>query len=285
MATNKAKTTAQKTTVKKPEMAKAQSTNLKSVGVSIKKMLTCKCSATPGMPSVSALIAEFIGTFLLVASVFMTRSEPLYVAFAVIGIILIIAGISKAHINPAITIGAWITRKICSVCAIAYLAAQALGASAAFLTLSAYLDGTKTDSLYSAAPTLFHAATIASGTIASGKEWYILFAELMGIFIISFGVARAIKAGKLFYAVTYGFAVLVALLIAGSLTLMLLTEQNTSLIFLNPATAFAANAVSWSLWPIMIYVVTPIIGAVAGFVLNDLLTADNCDCEDGKCNC
>lgn len=280
MATSKAKTTVKKTTVKKPETAKAQIVTLKSVGAGIKKMLTCKCSAAPGMPSVSALIAEFIGTFLLVASVFTTQGQPLFVAFAIVGIILIIAGISKAHINPAITIGAWITRKICSICAIAYLAAQALGASAAFLTLSAYLDGTKTDSLYSAAPALFHAATITSG-----KEWYILFAELMGIFIISFGVARAIKAGKLFYAVTYGFAVLVALLIAGSLTSMLLTEQNTSLIFLNPAIAFAANAVSWSLWPIMIYVVTPIIGGVAGFVLNDLLAADICDCEDGKCNC
>lgn len=280
MANTKAKTTVKKTTVKKPETAKTQTINFKSVGVSIKNILTCKCGALPGTPSVSALIAEFIGTFLLVASVLTVQGQPLFVAFALIGIVLIIAGISKAHINPALTIGSWITRKICSVCAIAYLAAQALGASAAFLTLSAYLDGTKTDSLYSAAPALFHAATIASG-----KEWYVLFAELMGIFIISFGVARALKAGKLFYSITYGFAVLVALLIAGSLTSMLLTEQNTSLIFLNPATAFAANAVSWNLWPIMIYVVTPIIGAIAGFVLNDLLTADICDCEDGNCNC
>ncbi len=280
MANTKAKKTVKKTTVKKPETAKAQTSNIKSVGASIKKMLTCNCSAIPGMPSVGALIAEFIGTFLLVASVFTVQGQPLFVAFAVIGIVLIIAGISKAHINPAITIGSWITRKICSVCAIAYLAAQALGASAAFLTLSAYLDGTKTDSLYSAAPALFHAASVATD-----KEWFILFAELMGMFIISFGVARAIKAGKLFYAVTYGFAVLVALLIAGSLTSMLLTEQNTSLIFLNPATAFAADAVKWSLWPIMIYVIAPIIGAVAGFAINDLLTADSCDCEDGKCNC
>jgi glycerol uptake facilitator-like aquaporin len=280
MANTKAKKTVKKKTVKKPETAKVQTSNIKSVGASIKTMLTCKCNAIPGMPSVGALIAEFIGAFLLVASVFTVQGQPLFVAFAVIGIVLIIAGISKAHINPAITIGSWITRKICSVCAIAYLAAQALGASAAFLTLSAYLDGTKTDSLYSAAPTLFHAASVASG-----KEWFILFAELMGMFIISFGVARAIKAGKLFYAVTYGFAVLVALLIAGSLTSMLLTEQNTSLIFLNPAIAFAADAVKWSLWPIMIYVVAPIIGAVAGFVINDLLTADMCDCEDSQCNC
>jgi glycerol uptake facilitator-like aquaporin len=232
------------------------------------------------MPSVSALIAEFIGAFLLVASVFTVQGQPLFVAFAVVGIILMIAGISKAHINPAVTVGSWITRKICSVCAVAYLAAQALGASAAFLTLSAYLDGTKTESLYSAAPALFHAANIAAG-----KEWYILFAELIGMFIISLGIARALKANKITYAITYGFAVLVALLIAGSLTSMLLTEQNTSLIFLNPATAFAADAVKWSLWPIMIYVIAPIIGAIAGFVLNDLLAVDACTCEDVKCNC
>ena len=280
MANTKAKKTVKKTTVKKPETAKTQTTTFNSIGATVKKMLTCNCSAIPGMPSVGALIAEFIGAFLLVASVFTIQGQPLFVAFAVVGIILIIAGISKAHINPAVTIGSWITRKICSVCAIAYLAAQALGASAAFMTLSAYLDGTKTESLYSASPALFHAATIAAG-----KEWYILFAELMGVFIISFGVARALKAGKMAYAVTYGFAVLVALLIAGSLTSMLLTKSNTSLIFLNPAAAIAADAVKWSLWPIMIYVVAPIIGATAGFVLNDLLAVDTCACEDVKCNC
>lgn len=280
MATKKAKTTV-KTTVKKPETAKVKTVTKKSVGLNIKQLLTCKCSAIPGMPSIGALIAEFIGTFLLVASIFTVQGQPLFVAFAVIGIIFIIAGISKSHINPAITIGSWATRKMCSICAVAYLAAQALGASASFLVLSAYLDGTKAaTSIYSAAPTLYHAATLEAG-----KEWYILFAELMGVFIISLGVARVLKANKMSYAITYGFVTLVALLIAGSLTSMLLTEQNTSLVFLNPAVSIAANAVTWNIWPIMIYVVAPIIGSVAGFALVDLLSTDKCDCSDGQCNC
>jgi glycerol uptake facilitator-like aquaporin len=280
MAKTKATATVKKKTVKKPETVKSKTLTMKSVSVSIKKILTCKCNKVPGMPSVGALIAEFIGTFLLVASVFTVQGQPLFVAFAIIGIILIIAGVSKAHINPAVTIGAWVTRKICSVCAIAYIAAQALGASAAFIVLSTYLNGTKTASLYGAAPSLFNAATITTG-----KEWFILFAELIGVFIISLGIARAIKAGKLFYSISYGFAVLVALLIAGSLTSMLLVESNTSFVFLNPAIAFAADAVKWDMWTIMIYVITPIIGAIAGFAINDLLSADACNCEDLECKC
>ena len=286
MATKKAKTTAKKTTVKKPEVnkttKKVTKITFKSVLATTKKVLTCKCDGAKGMPSISALIIEFIGTFLLVASFFAVQGQPLFVAFAVIGIILIIAGASKAHINPAITIGAWVTKKICAVCAIAYIIAQALGASAGFLALSAFLESSKSTAtdIYSAAPTMFHAATLATG-----KEWVILFAELLGSFIIALGVARAMKSTKMNYAITYGFAILVALIIAGSVTSMLLTESNTALTFLNPVIAFAVDAVKWDITTIAIYVVVPVIGGIAGFALTDLLKSDACKCEDDKCNC
>lgn len=284
MATKKAKATVKKTTVKKPQVAKSKKVTKEvkaSLLVKIQKVIACKCSAAKDMPSIGALIAEFIGTFMLIAAIFAVQGQPLFVAFAVIGIVLIIAGASKAHINPAVTVGAWVTHKICSSCAIGYIAAQALGAGAGFLVINAFLENAKSAAtdVYSAAPTMFHAATLAPG-----KEWFVLFAELLGSFILALGVSKAMKSAKAIYAITYGFAVLIALIIAGSVTSMLLTESNTALTFLNPATAIAANAVSWNLWPIVIFIVTPVIGAIAGFALNDLLK-NTCDCEDGKCNC
>lgn len=272
MATKKAKSTAKKTTVKKPQSAKVQQTKFKTVLINTKKILACRCESNKKMPSISSLIIEFIGTFLLITSVFAVQGQPLFVAFAIIGIILIIAGTSGAHINPAVTIGAWVTRKICSACAVGYIIAQALGATAGFVTLSAFLDGAKDSAAaaYGSVPTMFHAATLTTG-----KEWFILFAELLGSFIIALGVSKALKSAKAIYAITYGFAVLIALIIAGSVTSVFLTEANTTLTFLNPATAFAANAVSWNIWPIMIYVITPIVGGIAGFALNDLLVSNN----------
>jgi glycerol uptake facilitator-like aquaporin len=271
MAIKKAKKVVKKTAIKKPQAAKSNKLTSKMLVTNIKKILTCKCDGKKGMPSIGALIAEFIGTFLLVSSVFAVQGQPLFVAFAVIGIILIIAGASKAHINPAVTIGAWVTKKICAVCAILYIAAQALGASAAFLVASAFLENTKSTvvDVYSSVPTMFQAASLVTD-----KELVILFTELLGAFIIALGVSKAIKSTKVSYALTYGFAVLIALIIAGSATSMLLTEANTTLTFLNPVTAIAANAVTWSIWPIAIYAITPIIGSIAGFALNDLLGND-----------
>ncbi|MEI7689598.1 MAG: aquaporin [Candidatus Saccharibacteria bacterium] len=280
MATKKPTKTVKKTTVKKPTVAKK---------ATVKKMTfesmiasTQKSWKAAKKPSIGSLVAEFIGTFLLVASIFAVQGQPLFVAFAIIGIALIIAGASSAHFNPIITIGAWVTRKMCSICAIGFLVAQAIGASAAFLTMSAFLEGTKTTAadIYSSAPTMFHGASLTAD-----KEIYILFAELLGAFIVALGVAKAMKAAKPVYAITYGFATLIALIIAGSVAAMFLTESNATLTFLNPATAFAANAISWNVWPIAIYIVAPIVGGIAGFALNDLLASDTCDCADGKCTC
>ncbi|MEI6053987.1 MAG: aquaporin [Candidatus Saccharibacteria bacterium] len=276
MATKKAKPSAKKTTVKKPQPKKSTGLDFKLVANSIKKIFLCKCSPTKSMPSISALVAEFIGAFLLVATIFAVQGQPLFVSFAIIGIVLIIAGASSAHINPAITIGAWVTRKICSICALGYIAAQALGATAGFIVLSSFLKGAATE--LSSAPTMFQAATLTNG-----KEWFILFAELLGTFIIALGVAKAIKSAKIVYSMTYGFATLVALIIAGSVTSIFLTTASTTLTFLNPAVAFTANAISWNMWPIAIYIIAPIIGGIAGFALNDLLDNKSCDCKD--CNC
>lgn len=271
MATKKAVSSAKKPSVKKSASHSKVST--------VKAVSTLRGSSlfSVGLsrsPFVGALIAEFIGTFLLVASIIAVQGQPLFVAFALVGIVLVIGGLSGAHVNPALTVGAWVTGKIKSLRAVGYIVAQVLGAIVAFVVLHAFLQGSapaSTSSL-STAPALYHAATLTSS-----KEWYIFFAELLGTTVLAFGFAAALRAkrDKIVSAFTYGLALLIGLLIAGSITALFLTEQNTGLTFLNPATALAANGLAWNMWPIAIYILAPFVGGIIGFILQDLLRAES----------
>lgn len=242
------------------------------------------------MPIIGCLVAEFIGTFLLTAAFIEMQGSPLFVAFAIGGVVLIVGGVSGAHINPAMTVGAWVTRKMNWVYALGYIVAQLLGATVAYLVLNTFLHANEPASAQLAAgasaPTLLHAAEIVKG-----KEWYIFFTELIGTGILALGVATALrsKRHKIVAAFSVAFAISIALYIALTLNTALLqstTETNVLLTFLNPAIAFAANGLSWSMWPLSIYVLAPIIGGVVGFILQDFFLSQqnskDCDCEDCK---
>jgi len=86
------------------------------------------------------LLAEFVGTFTLIfvgaGAIIQTGGNDLVaIAFAhglAIAVMVSSVGhVSGGHFNPAVTIGAWVTQKIDSSDAIAYLAAQLAGAAAA----------------------------------------------------------------------------------------------------------------------------------------------------------
>lgn len=98
------------------------------------------------------LIAEFIGTFILVfvavgaavtgigvardasdASDFIVPASGTVGVALAFGLVLVflvyaIGGISGCHVNPAVTVGLWINKKIPSGEAVAYIVAQVLGA-------------------------------------------------------------------------------------------------------------------------------------------------------------
>ena len=97
-------------------------------------------------PQVVMVASEFIGTGLLVlvalaltqvtnVSYFVGTS----VAAALALIYLMFSGFSGAHVNPAVTFGMWTARQIGTLRAVAYIAAQLLGALAA-LELYQYLS-------------------------------------------------------------------------------------------------------------------------------------------------
>lgn len=286
MATKAAISSTKKSTSKKPKssnVALKASTSMSAVYKAVNKTLK-------DMPIIGALVAEFVGAFLLTAAFIEMQGSPLFVAFALGGVVLIVGGVSGAHVNPAMTIGAWVTKKMNWIYALGYIVAQLLGATVAYLVLNTFLHANGPTAAQEAAgasaPALLHAASIIKD-----KEWYIFFTELLGSAVLALGVASSLrnKRNKIVAAFAAGFAISIALYIALTLNSALLqssTESNVILTFLNPAIAFAANGLSWSAWPQAIYVLAPSIGAVIGFGLQDFFHCqnnDDCDCDD--CNC
>jgi glycerol uptake facilitator-like aquaporin len=88
---------------------------------------------------VGAVLAEFLGTATLV-SVALVLTETTAVSYFIATslavtltvIVLAFGGASGAHVNPAITFGTWTARRIGTLRAISYIAAQLLGGLAAW---------------------------------------------------------------------------------------------------------------------------------------------------------
>jgi glycerol uptake facilitator-like aquaporin len=198
---------------------------------------------------IAMLVAEFLGTGILATAVInVARSQigiGYFVAFSAaitLGVLtLMIGSTSGAHFNPAVTIGLWTVRKIQTLQAMAYLAAQMLGGLAAW-RLAQYFTGQKLTNI-------------------AGKsfDWKILIAEAIGTFVFTFGIASALyqkyEGAKL--ATTIGASLFVGTVVAS-------LASNAAL---NPAIALANQ--TWS----RAYIFGPIIGSVVGMNLYALLFA------------
>ena len=173
MATKKASTTKKKAPAAKT--AAVTKTTVKTVPATAKKQTLGQHIETSLLSGNlwRALGAEFIGTFLLAAVIIAGQGQPIFVLFGLVGIVLLIGSISGAHVNPAVTIGAWATRRIGWLRALGYIFVQFLGAAVAYFALSAFLGGatqpTAEQQMYGQnAAALFQAADI---TALTGKEW------------------------------------------------------------------------------------------------------------------
>lgn len=227
------------------------------------------------MPIVGASVAELIGTFLLVVMVLITRGEPIYILFALVGIGMMTAVASGTHVNPAVTIGAWVTRKISGIRAASYVLSQALGAMLAFVVVSAFV---------SAAPEVSEEAAMfgqqatqifAVADLPDGKVAHVFLAELLGLTVLGFAYASALNLRRrgriLSYSMSIGAAVFVALILASGLASYV---QGPAV--LNPATAISVQALSMdNLSTLLVYVVAPILGGVIGFTLQGLVSTED----------
>jgi glycerol uptake facilitator-like aquaporin len=198
---------------------------------------------------IAVVMAEFLGSAILATSAInVARSQigiGYFVAFSVaitFGVLtLIFNATSGAHFNPAVTLGMWTLRKIKTLQAIVFIAAQMLGGFAAW-KLAEYFTG--------------QALTNIAG---KAFNWKVLVAEMVGTFVLTFGIAAALyqkyEGSKL--AVTVGASMFAGIIVAS------LASNAT----LNPVLALANQ--SWS----RAYIFGPIIGSVVGMNLYAMLFA------------
>jgi len=202
-----------------------------------------------GRQKVAALTAELLGAGVLTLLVLTVQRSsigvPFFVAAAAgLSIVLmsfVLGTASKAHFNPAITLGWWTARKIDTITAILYIAFQFLGAWLA-AQLYIYLVGNDLQPV-------------------GGKfGWQIFTAEFVGAAIFAFCFASAVYQGfsRAVSASFIGLALMVGILAASSASLGLL----------NPAVALGVDA-----WVPKAYVAGPILGAILGINLYAMLFA------------
>lgn len=269
----KKKATSKKTTVKVvSKEAKSEATTSKKVVLKKKSNSIVEQISKPKF--IASVAAEFVGTFLLAAAVIAGQGQPHVVLFALTAIVLVIGATSGAHVNPLITVGAWATRRISSVKTVGYILAQILGSMLAFVVIKSFIDGAPALSEEAImhgqqAPSMFTATAIPSG-----KEWFILFAELLGSAIFAFSVAHTTSNknnNPTAVALGVGSGLFVAALIANSAATIVGGGA-----ILNPAVAISLQAFSVegtnTLWAIATYVGAALIGGIAGFAFSSLIS-------------
>lgn len=193
------------------------------------------------------LVGEFLGTGALTLMVLSISHSQLslgyFVASAagltVLLMTLALGGISGAVFNPAMTIGLWTVRKLRTLQALSYIAVQLLGGAVAWW--------------------LFVYFTKITGVHNNGHyDARILVAEVLGTFVFAFVWASAVYQRFNLFAK--------AATIGGGLTAGALIATLGSSGFLNPAVALGLRSWGWGT-----YVLGPVLGAVIGFNLYNLL--------------
>lgn len=196
--------------------------------------------------SMKKYISEGLGVFLLtliVVSVATYIQDPLFVAlmvaFGLAFVVMLFQHISGGHVNPAITLGNIITKKIKPTEGLFYIIAQFAGAACATIVIAQL------------------------GLISAGENistWPGFFAEMVGGIIFGLGVAAAsfhkVESSKV--STVVGFSVFF-----GSFIPLILFKK---IVILNPAVAFGTSVVS-------VAVLTgPFVGVAIGYVLYWLIS-------------
>ena len=203
---------------------------------------------------VQKYFSEFVGTFCLVfagcGAVVVDQLRGgrvtnvgigLVFGLAVLAMIYSIGHISGAHLNPAVTIGFWSSRRIYWREAIWYIAAQIFGAIVAALFLR-----------------LTFGASTSLGTTLPSASWSQAFLmEFALTFILMFvimGVATDDRAESLMAGVAIGGTICFEAIFGGPI----------SGASMNPARSFGPALVSGNFSFHWIYWVAPILGSIAG---------------------
>ena len=181
----------------------------------------------------------------------------------VAAVIYALGRVSGAHINPAVTIALWATKRFPAGDAVAYIIAQCIGAAIGSLLffLTVGMDAVTIGGLGATAPFpgIGYGQAILIETIAT----FVLMLVIMGVAVDK----RAPP----------GFAgLIIGLTVAGMITM----AGNISGASLNPARTFGPYIMDFllggsNLWVFFpIYIIGPVIGAIVAAVFYDRITAE-----------
>jgi aquaporin NIP len=201
-------------------------------------------------------VAEFIGTFALVfagtgAIVIneVSRGAITHVGIAltfglvVLAMIYTLGDISGAHINPAVTIGFWISRRLPGREVLPYLASQCAGALLASFVMRL----------------LFPENRLLGATQPAGSELQSLVLEFLLTALLMF-VVLGVSTGAREKGITAGIAVGAVIgleaMFAGPIT-------GASM---NPVRSLGPALVSGHLGSLWLYLVAPVVGAALGVI-------------------
>lgn len=205
-------------------------------------------------------LAELISTFALVfigAGAILANNNITGVALAhglvLMAMIYATAHISGAHVNPAVTIGMWVTKKINTRDGIFYIVAQLLGASiAGYLLLAIFPTGLD---MNLGATSLASNVTVGTGILIEAILTFLLVFTIFGVAVDKRGQNGA-------YGLAIGLVLTFDILLGGNLTGAAM----------NPARSFGPALASGFWSNHFVYWVGPIIGSVvAALVYNNLL--------------
>jgi len=181
----------------------------------------------------------------------------------VAAVIYALGRVSGAHINPAVTIALWTTKRFPTGDVVAYVIAQCVGAAIGSLLffLTVGMDAVTIGGLGATAP--FPGIGYGQAILVEAIATFVLMLVIMGVAVDE----RAPK----------GFAgLIIGLTVAGMIT----ATGNIAGASLNPARTFGPYVMDWlsggpNLWTFFpIYIIGPVAGAVCAAVFYDRITAE-----------
>ncbi len=216
--------------------------------------------------SMKRLIAEFLGTFILVfagtgaivvndvtGGVITHVGVALSFGLVVLAMIYTFGDISGAHLNPAVTLGFWTARRMPFRDVLPYVISQLLGAMAA----SAFLRLT------------FPQNKLLGATMPSGSEMQSFALEVILTFILMLTILN-VSTGAKEKGITAGIAV------GAIITLEAMFAGPICGASMNPARSFGPALVSGHFEHLWLYLVAPVIGASVATVACRCVRESDC---------
>jgi len=212
------------------------------------------------------LLAEYLGTFTLVfaGTGAITINAVSHGAITHVGIALTFGlvvlamiytfgDVSGAHLNPAVTVGFWVSGRFAAANVAPYVIAQILGAVTASFILKF----------------LFPSASTLGATLPAGSEMQSLVLELILTFILMLVILN-VSTGAKEKGITAGIAV------GAVIALEAMFAGPVCGASMNPARSFGPALASFHFQSLWLYLVAPVLGAV--------LAVFSCRCvKDSQC--